>query len=192
MSTRVFKPISVTEISKIRSSPILEGRLAYKGVQKVRRSLFHPNPEETKRFLKEEFAKLAAFEGDKWDFDFVAGKPKQIMGRYEWTLITEKPKLDVTMAPIKRLLNAQDTTEEELYPPIQSSSENTIEEDTEMSTSDVSLAVEIPKKQSLITGEYCVYFNSYVMNELNGFVNIDTLIKKTCKALFYLITNNAY
>ncbi|KAF2882341.1 hypothetical protein ILUMI_23825 [Ignelater luminosus] len=149
MSTRVFKPISVSELSKIRSSPILEGRLAYKGVQKVRRALFHPNPEDTKRFLKEEFAKLATFECDKWDFDFVEGQPKQIRGRYEWTLITEKPKLDVMMAPIKRLLNVQDTTEE-LYPPIQSSSENTIE-DTEMSTSDVPFAVEIPKKQSLIT-----------------------------------------
>lgn len=157
MSARVFKPITFADVPKIRSSSTVEGSYVYKGIAKVRRSLFNPDPVETKRFLKEEFAKLAKNDREKWDFDFVAGKPKDIVNRYEWTLITEKNN---PSTPVKKqLLHSQESYDAFLYAPIPTSSatlsddqlEEFFEEIMVTDTVQHSPTSTMPKKQSLIT-----------------------------------------
>jgi len=157
MSARVFKPIPQTEMHRIRSSPTIDGNFCnFKGVQKVRRTLFAiPDPEETKKFLKEEFAKLESINCEKWDFDFVVGKPTNITRRYEWTAINEKSNTNIPNRPTKHLVTMHEDSDD-LYAPIASSSTAIISEDEmqeEMATEpvDQSTSTELPKKQSLIT-----------------------------------------
>lgn len=154
MSARVFKPIAFAEIPKIRSSPSIEGSFVYKGFAKVRRSLFSPDAEETKRFLDDELAKLANDNCDKWDFDFITCKPKDVIGRYEWHSVTP-PKVNLPLPPKKhhRLFdNHQEVCNEFLYPPISSSSSlTTLDDETLPEFTDITTQSNIPKKQSLIT-----------------------------------------
>ncbi|KAB0800042.1 hypothetical protein PPYR_07922 [Photinus pyralis] len=155
MSARVFKPIAFAEIPKIRSSPSIEGSFVYKGFAKVRRSLFNADPGETRRFVDEELAKLANDKCEKWEFDFVACKPKDVIGRYEWHKVTPPKVVSVPSTPKKHNLfdsHQEVVCNEFLYPPIESSSRTSVDDDDTISEfSDIHTQPNIPKKQSLIT-----------------------------------------
>ncbi|KAK4887703.1 hypothetical protein RN001_003974 [Aquatica leii] len=149
MSARVFKPIPFAEIPKIRSSPNIEGNFVYKGFAKVRRSLFNPDPDETRRFLDEELVKLANDQCDKWGFDFISCTPKD-GNRYEWIPVTPaKIQAAPPVRPVKNRVLENDAHNAFLYAPIESSSLTTLEDDVLPELTFTS--VHIPKKQSLIT-----------------------------------------
>lgn len=152
MSARVFKPIAFAEIPKMRSSPSIEGSFVYKGFAKVRRSLFNADADDAKRFVDDELAKLANDQCDKWDFDFITCKPKDVIGRYEWHCVTP-PRVNPPLPPKKQRLfdNHQEVCNEFLYPPISSSSLPTLDDETLPEFTDIATQSNIPKKQSLIT-----------------------------------------
>ncbi|KAF5281637.1 hypothetical protein FQA39_LY17752 [Lamprigera yunnana] len=151
MSARVFKPITFAEIPKIRKSPNIEGNFVYKGFAKVRRSLFNPDPDDARRFIDEELTKLTNDQCDKWNFDFVTCKPKEIgqYTRYEWTPITP-PIIRTPVCSLKSRILENDGHNAFLYPPIAPSSPSALDDEMLSELTDIRTR-SIPKKQSLIT-----------------------------------------
>ncbi|KAF5303551.1 hypothetical protein FQR65_LT08152 [Abscondita terminalis] len=153
MSARVFKPIAFVEIPKIRSTPNVGTNFVYKRFTKVRRSLFNPDPDEMRRFLDEELAKIANDQCDKWGFDFITCKPKENK-IYDWSPVVQTNTQVVSSErPNKNRILENDAHNAFLYPPIESSSLTTLEDEMlpELTFTDTESQSSIPKKQSLIT-----------------------------------------
>ncbi|XP_019865348.1 uncharacterized protein LOC109594573 [Aethina tumida] len=93
MTTSVYKPIdfglSRTVDKKMFCRP---------GIQRVKRALFEVDHEATKKFIKEEFEKIAVTESERWNFDFKRERTLNPDGNLIWYPVA--PQIDTR--PTKR------------------------------------------------------------------------------------------
>lgn len=187
MSARVFKPLPISDVPKMKTVSLFEGKLIYnKNITRVRRALFNPNPEETRRFLNEEFAKMAKSESNKWNFDFVAGRPMNINGQFEWQPIRGKTLREEVARSTKRQTDNQDNSQ--LYPPIETTAIDAADDDCNLPDEQMSIdlpveEVIVAKKQSLITGKttFYLYFvcNTYLTEKKTTKIKLSLLLNHT-------------
>lgn len=160
MSARVFKPISLLEMSRLRSSSPMAtagaattDRRLCKGVLKARRALFGPvDHVQTQRFLEEEMAKQAAYDRERWEFDFVNELPLS-KGIYEWSLVNVNNMVNVR--PLKRRPEDEESFDIlDLYCEPSQVMRRMADEEERMSTDETTPVKETVKKQRLITGKF--------------------------------------
>ncbi|XP_055628218.1 cyclin-dependent kinase inhibitor 1B [Toxorhynchites rutilus septentrionalis] len=122
MSARVYNPMILSEISKLRSPALVRRPVSASSVSaaRVKRDLFGPvDKEDSKKFIERELAAHNDVLSKKWGFDFRAGQPLQNHDQYQWERVppTSAPACFTGMVTLTRaahIVSQSSTTSEDL------------------------------------------------------------------------------
>lgn len=116
MSARVFNPVVMTELTRLRHQTNFQDKQNFNHhhhpippAARVRRDLFGPvNHEETRKFVEAELAHQQKIDSDRWGFDFLRDIPNTNHHKYSWERVkassTDKvPEFYVSAIPPSRV-----------------------------------------------------------------------------------------
>lgn len=112
MSARVFNPVIMTELTRLRSSGSIDRMTqsshspSISAIARVRRDLFGPvDHEETRKFVEQELASQQLRDTDRWGYDFLRDMPKIGHSKYTWERISSDKVPDVYTGSRARVLH---------------------------------------------------------------------------------------
>lgn len=107
MSARVFNPVVMTELTRLRHQTKDFQNLNHPHQQhsspaaRVRRDLFGPvNHEETRKFVEAELLNQQKIDSDRWGFDFLRDIPKTNHHKYSWERVSTDKVPEIYMSAI--------------------------------------------------------------------------------------------
>lgn len=107
MSARVFNPVVMTELTRLRHQTKDKQNLNHPHqhstlpAARVRRDLFGPvNHEETRKFVEAELLNQQKIDSDRWGFDFLRDIPKTNHHKYSWERVSTDKVPEIYMPAI--------------------------------------------------------------------------------------------